>query len=132
MVATRSESSEYRSDPWVQMLFATVPAKFAKFLIGDKTLENETTLDGQAKYVPNGLRVVQALLLREFSEQDIAVCYPDALDRFVGENTRIVGVHAHNPMGITFAADVYAKLAGPETECVNAKQFRDMMSHPAL
>jgi radical SAM superfamily enzyme YgiQ (UPF0313 family) len=35
-------------------------------------------------------------------------------------------------MGITFAADVYAQLAGPGTECVNAREFRELMSHPAL
>jgi hypothetical protein len=29
-VATRAESSEQGSDPWVQMLFATVPAKYAR------------------------------------------------------------------------------------------------------
>ncbi len=132
LVATRAESCEFNWDPWIQMLFATVPEKYAKLLIGDNLRDNEREPDGQAKYVPNGLRVVEALLLRDFRAEDIAVCYPSELGCFVGEDTRVVGVHAHNPMGITFAADVYAQLAGPRTECVNAKEFREMMSHPAL
>jgi len=132
LVATRSESCEQGSDPWVQMLFATVPAKYARPLLRGKLRENEIAPDGQAKYVPNGLRVVEALLLREFAPHEIAVCYPAQLDRFVGPETRAIGVHAHNPMGITFAADVYAQLTGPGTECQNAREFRELMQHPAL
>ena len=57
LVATRAESCEYHSDPWIQMLFATVPAKYARALLRGKLEGNETGPDGQAKYVPNGLRV---------------------------------------------------------------------------
>ncbi len=114
------------------MLFATVPAKYARTLLAGKLGANELEADGQAKYVPNGLRVVEALLLREFRDEEIAVCYPSELEKFVGSSTRVIGVHAHNPMGITFAAAVYAQLAGPQTECLNAREFREMMSHPAL
>ena len=38
--------------------------------------------------MPAGLRVLEAALLREFPSDDIAVCYPDDLEKFVGPNTR--------------------------------------------
>jgi radical SAM superfamily enzyme YgiQ (UPF0313 family) len=62
----------------------------------------------------------------------VAVCYTDQLDRFVGPNTRVVGIHAHNPLGITFATDVYSRLAGAEAEPINAAEFRRLVEHPAL
>ena len=82
--------------------------------------------------MPHGLRVVEALLLEDYTADDIAVCYADQLERFVGENTRVVGVHAHNPLGITFATDVYAGLYGRECEPVNAAEFRRLIQHPVL
>jgi radical SAM superfamily enzyme YgiQ (UPF0313 family) len=114
------------------MLLATLPARYARYMGVDWNSTNELAPDGQARYVPHGLRVVEALLLQEFSAEDIAVCYTDQLERFVGDDTRVVGVHAHNPLGITFATDVYAGLYGLACEPVNAAQFRRLITHPSL
>jgi radical SAM superfamily enzyme YgiQ (UPF0313 family) len=131
LAASDSESSEYMKSTWRQMLLATLPAKFGHF-ISKVSVKNETWPDGQAKYVPQGLRVIEALLLEKFRPEDIAVCYPDQLGQFVGDDTRVVGVHAHNPLGITFATDVYAQLYGPDIEPINALEFRRLITHPAL
>ena len=88
--------------------------------------------DGCAKYVPHGLRIVEALLLRDFSTDDVAVCYADQLPQFIGEETRVIGVHAHNPLGITFATDVYAGFYGRDCEPINAAEFRRLITHPVL
>jgi radical SAM superfamily enzyme YgiQ (UPF0313 family) len=114
------------------MLLATLPAQYARYMGTDWSTNVETFPDGQAKFVPNGLRVIESLLLRVFAPEDIAVCYPDQLDRFVGEDTRVVGVHAHNPLGITFATDVYAGFYGATCEPINAAEFRRLIEHPAL
>src|SRR5262245_57976251 len=50
----------------------------------------EYNADGSARYMPAGVRVLEAVLLRHFDEKDIAVCFPDDLARFVGPNTRVV------------------------------------------
>ena len=70
--------------------------------------------------------------MQKFSPEDIAVCYPDQLNRFVGQDTRVVGIHAHNPLGITFATDVYPYFYGKEVEPINASEFRKLILHPAL
>ena len=109
LAASDSESSEYQRSIWRQMLLATLPSGFAGFpyyMTTDVSWKNETWPDGQAKYVPHGLRIVESLLLQQFSPDDVVVCYPDQLDRFVGNETRVIGIHAHNPVGITFAAGV--------------------------
>ncbi len=117
---------------WRQMLLATLPARYARALGTDWNSKNEINQDGQAKYVPNGLRVVEALLLEDYSPEDLAVCYADQLDLFIGSDTRVVGIHAHNPLGITFATDVYAGLSGRDCEPINAAEFRRLITHPAL
>ena len=113
------------------MVMATVPAKYAKVL-GTWITKNDVKPDGQAGYVPHGLRVIESLLLRHFSENDIAVCYPDQLHLFVGPRTRVVGIHAHNPMGITFATDIYSHLWGRTEAPINAAEFKRLIRHPVL
>lgn len=132
LAASNSESSEYLGSTWRQMLLATLPAKYARVFGASWSTSNETLPDGQAKYVPHGLRIVESLLLTRFSPEDIAVCYPDQLHQFVGDDTQVVGVHAHNPLGITFATDVYAGFYGGNAEPINAAEFRRLITHPAI
>lgn len=132
LAASDSESNEYLRSTWRQMLLATLPARSARFLGTSWSLKNEVAEDGQAKYVPHGLRIVESLLLQRFSAADIAVCYRDQMGQFIGDDTRVVGVHAHNPLGITFATDVYSYFYGNEAEPINAAEFRRLILHPAL
>lgn len=108
LAASTSESSEHMHSTWKQMLLATLPARYASVFNVDWADKAEIWPDGQAKYVPQGLRVIEALLAQRLGEEDIAVCYAEQLHEFIGEDTRVVGIHAHNPLGITFATDVYA------------------------
>ena len=132
LIASDSESSEYLSSSWRQMLLATLPARYARYMGTDWSLKNELNPDGSAKYVPHGLRIVEALLLQRFPPGEVAVCYADQIPQFVGSETRAVGVHAHNPLGITFATDIYPAFYGREIEPINAAEFRRVMQHPGL
>lgn len=132
LVATPSESSEHEQKAWSQMLLATLPMKYVKAFNVNWPRPNELWPDGQAKYVPHGLRIVESLLLKKFPAEDIAVCQTDQLSLFVGEETRVVGIHAHNPLGITFATDVYAYFYGSDAEPINAAEFRRLITHPKL
>jgi radical SAM superfamily enzyme YgiQ (UPF0313 family) len=134
LAASNSESSEYQHSSWRQMLLATLPARYTKFpfYMLDIDYKNETWRDGQAKYVPHGLRIVESLLLDRVPPDEIAVCYPDELPLFVGDDTRVVGLHAHNPLGVAFATDVYSHFYGRDVEPVNAAEFRKLILHPVL
>jgi len=116
------------------MLLGTLPSRYTRFpfYMVDVNWQNEVREDGQAVAVPNGLRVVESILLEEFSPDDIAVCYPDQLDLFVGEDTKVIGIHAHNPLGITFATDVYVNFYGRQAEPINAAEFKRLITHDAI
>jgi radical SAM superfamily enzyme YgiQ (UPF0313 family) len=132
LAASTSESCEYRRSAYRQMLLATLPAKYAHLIGVDWSSQVDVAADGQAAYVPHGLRVVEALLLERIPPEDIAVSFPDQFDRFIGDDTRAIGIHAHNPLGIAFAADVYSNLAGAGQEPINAVEFRRLILHPTL
>src|SRR5690242_11062663 len=132
LAASSTEASEWHHSIWQQMLSATIPQKYSKTFFNDAVFDNESWPDGRAKYVPNGLRMVETLLLREYSEDDVVVCYVDQLERFVGPETKVLAIHAHNPLGISYATDVYSKLAGENLMPVNAHEFIRIVKHPVI
>lgn len=132
LTASATEASEWKHSIWQQMLSATIPFKYSKKFINQEALKNESWENGRAKYVPNGLRVVEALLLRKYDETDVVTCYYENLEKFVGPDTRVVAIHAHNPLGISYATDVYTKLVGENHMPVNAHEFLKIVRHPVL
>ncbi|HVF88884.1 MAG TPA: radical SAM protein [Blastocatellia bacterium] len=84
--------------------------------------------DGSARYMPAGIRLVEASLLREFSADDIVCCYPDDLHKFVGPKTRAIAVSTHNPLGVTFAAGVYTSIFGSSKMPINSHYARQLFS----
>jgi len=132
LAASATEASEWKHSIWQQMLSATIPQKYSKTFFNKAAFDNELWPDGRAKYVPNGLRMVETLLLREYSEEDVVVCYVDQLERFVGPETKVLAIHAHNPLGISYATDVYSKLAGENLMPVNAHEFIKIVTHPVI
>jgi hypothetical protein len=76
--------------------------------------------DGSARYAPAGLRVLETVMAKEFGEDAVAVCYPEDLDQFIGEETLVVAVSTHNPHGVTFAAGVYTSIFGSSRQPINS------------
>src|SRR5258706_2699923 len=132
LTASSSEASEWRHSIWQQMLSATIPAKYGHKWINPTSLINESWPDGRAKYVPNGLRMVETLLLRDYPEEEVVVCYLENLEKFVGAETKVVAIHAHNPLGISYATDVYSKIAGKNLIPINAAEFLKIVTHPVI
>ncbi|MGE5570698.1 MAG: B12-binding domain-containing radical SAM protein [Rhodospirillales bacterium] len=113
---------------FIQMALASLP-RFGERIINSKYprwKEVERNEDGSARTMPAGVRLLEASLLREFSPQEVVVCYPDDLDRFIGPDTRLVGVSTHNPLGVTFAAGVYASVFGSSREPINSHYARQL------
>ncbi|MGH9430325.1 MAG: hypothetical protein ACRD3T_02150 [Terriglobia bacterium] len=107
---------------FIQMALASLPG-YMEWVLNSKypNWRNvERNADGSARYMPAGTRLVEASLQREFSPEDIVVCYPDDLDRFIGPRTRVVGVSTHNPLGVTFAAGVYTSIFGSSRQPINS------------
>src|SRR5712671_6530086 len=94
----------------------------------------EYNADGSARYMPAGVRVLEASLLRHYPVDDIACCYPADLEKFVGPDTKIVAVSTHNPLGVTFAAGVYTSIFGSSKQPINShyslELFEAIKSNP--
>jgi radical SAM superfamily enzyme YgiQ (UPF0313 family) len=113
---------------FIQMSLASIP-EWMEWVIDKKYpawRDVPVGAGGKAGTAPAGLRVLEAVLAREFGAEQVAVCYPDQLSAFIGETTRVVAVSTHNPLGTTFAAGVYASIFGSSREPINALYARRM------
>jgi radical SAM superfamily enzyme YgiQ (UPF0313 family) len=110
------------------MALASMPQRMEKVINQKypKWREVERNEDGSARYMPAGVRLVEASLLREFPAEDMVCCYPDDLPKFIGARTRVIGVSTHNPLGVTFAAGVYASIFGSSKEPINSHYAREL------
>jgi radical SAM superfamily enzyme YgiQ (UPF0313 family) len=91
-----------------------------------------TNGDGTAKYAPYGLRKIEAVLIREFGEQTVAVAHPYNLEKFVGPKTKVIGISSMEPAGTGFVSRTYTSLVGFGGEPVAAAEFRDLITKPIL
>ncbi len=132
LTASSTEASEWRHSIWQQMMSAAVPVKLSNTIFNKVSFANESWPDGRAKYVPNGLRMVETLLLREYPEGDVVTCYCNNLEKFIGPETKVLAIHAHNPLGISYATDIYAKLFGENLMPLNAAEFLKIVTHPVI
>jgi radical SAM superfamily enzyme YgiQ (UPF0313 family) len=114
---------------FIQMSLASIP-EWMEWVIDKKyPTWRDVPRDGdRAGTAPAGLRVLEEVLAREFGRDQVVVCYPDQLPTVVGEQTKIVAVSTHNPLGTTFAAGVYASIFGSSREPLNAIYARRMFS----
>lgn len=113
---------------FIQMSMASLP-KWMEWAMNrkyPKWRDVEYHEDGSAKYMPAGVRVLEASLLREYSPEEVITCYPDDLHKFIGSRTRVVAVSAHNPLGVTFAAGVYTSIFGSSKLPINSHYAKEM------
>jgi len=121
---------------FIQMALASLPTRLEGIINSKypnwKELDHNS--DGSAAWMPAGVRALETALLREYSEDDIAACYPEDLHEFVGPKTRVVAVSTHNPLGVTFAAGVYTSVFGTSKDPINShyskKLFADIKANP--
>jgi radical SAM superfamily enzyme YgiQ (UPF0313 family) len=115
---------------FIQMSMASLPMWLEGIL--NKKYPNwrnvEYNADGTARYMPAGVRVLEASLLRRFASDDVVCCYPDDLDRFIGPDTRVVAVSTHNPLGVTFAAGVYTSIFGAKSQPINSHYAKELFA----
>lgn len=127
LTAPLTESIDYAGF-FIQMALASLPKRLEGIIDQKypKWRELERNEDGSARYVPAGVRLVEASILRQFPAEDVVCCYPEDLPKFIGTRTRVVGVSTHNPLGVTFAAGVYASIFGSSREPINSHYAREL------
>ena len=133
LTASATEMSDFLNNPFMAFVGGfgkgPIPLSYARRILyphmGSKT-------DGQTNYAPYGLRKVEAILLEGgFYPQDIAVVHPLDLERFIGPETKVVGISSMDPTGMGYVSKTYSNIVGGG-EPMNAIEFRKLVMHPSI
>ena len=133
LTASATEMSDFLNNPFIAFAGGfgkgPIPLSYVR-----KTLypHRPKRSDGQASYAPYGLRKVESILLEGgFSKDDIAVAYPEDLDKFIGPDTKVVGISSMDPTGMGYVSKTYSSIVGGG-EPMNRIEFRKLVMHPAI
>ena len=133
LTASATEMSDFDNNPFMAFVAGfgkgPIPLGFAR-----KTLYPpiKRYADSRARFAPYGLRKVEAILLENgFAEADIAVSHPDDLDKFIGPETKVVGISSMDPTGMGYVSKTYSSIIGGG-EPMNAIEFFKLVSHPTI
>jgi radical SAM superfamily enzyme YgiQ (UPF0313 family) len=115
---------------FIQMAMASMPVWLEGVLNRKypRWRDLEYNEDGSARYMPAGVRLLEASLFRCFPREEVVACYPCDIHKFLGPRTRAVAVSTHNPLGVTFAAGVYASVFGSSRESINSHYSRKLFT----
>ncbi|MBI4416593.1 MAG: B12-binding domain-containing radical SAM protein [Euryarchaeota archaeon] len=133
LTAPRGEMSSYSGDPFSAFI-AVFPEKvIPRPILRLEWFRPNDNPDGSAKFVPYGLRKVEALLLDAgIPREDVVCCHPDNLERFVGPKTTVVGITSMDPMGLAYVSVTYNSMIAVPGESVDAREFRRIMENPVF
>lgn len=86
----------------------------------------------RVKFAPYGLRKVETILLENgFNESEVAVVHPEKLEKFIGLNTKVVGISSMDPTGMGYVSKTYSSIIGGG-EPMNAIEFHKLILNPAI
>ena len=87
--------------------------------------------DGVVKYGHCGQRKIEASLLNNgFNEKDIAVVRPERLDRIIDNETKVLCITTHDPLGLGPASSTFSDLGGRES--YTSFYFRKLVTNPLI
>ena len=132
LTAPRGEISRYNGDPFGAFI-AVFPEKvIPRPILRPEWFDAEDNPDGSSKFVPYGLRKVEAILRAHFPPEDVVCCHPDRLKQFIGPKTKVVGIATMDPMGLAYVSVTYNSLIAVPGETVDEGEFRRLMQNPVL
>jgi len=134
LTASATEMSDYFNNPFIAFVAGfpkgPIPLWFVRRMLYPPVERNGE--DGRARYAPYGLRKVEAILLENgFQDSDVAVVHPFDLDRFVGPETKVVGISTMDPAGMGYVSKTYTSIVGGR-DPMSAIEFRELVKHPNI
>lgn len=131
LTSSRSEMSEYDYDPFIAFT-CTFPHKLIPNRYKQKWLRAKDLEDGSNKFAPYGLRKIETILVDEFGEDNVVVAHYENLDKFIGPNTKLLGISTMDPLGLAYVSTTYNSLLSFGGEAVNSHEFKKLLAHPAI
>ena len=133
LTSSHIEMSDFNLNPFIAFTGGfpskVIPAGILRKYWYPITEDND---DGSVKSAPYGLRKMESVLTDEYGEKNVVTCTQYNLHKFVGPNTKVVGISTMDPLGIGFVSRTYTSILGFGGEPLAAAEFKELINHPVL
>lgn len=128
LVSDTTLSNEYRDFPLLDFLpcvpTSMIPSPFYNYLKG----KPPPAVNGRASRACYPIRKIEAALLRENTEADVAVPHDDYIEDFIGPETEVIGINTMDPFGIGPLTMSFPIFFGIENHPYVIKEFEVLLS----
>jgi radical SAM superfamily enzyme YgiQ (UPF0313 family) len=128
LTASRVEMSDFDLDPFLAfgagLPLGFIPKSVLRKSIYPPLEENE---DGTVKFAPYGLRKVEALLMKEFGQENVVTVHPSRLDQFIGPRTNVIGITSMDPLGQGFVSRTLSGIMGLHGKPTTRMEFEALL-----
>ncbi|MCL4344484.1 MAG: B12-binding domain-containing radical SAM protein [Nitrososphaerota archaeon] len=118
----------YRNFPLLDFLpcapSSSVPQFIYSFLKGN---ESPPLDNGEAKYSTYSIRKIESSLLRNNRREEVTVPHFDYIDRFIGDDTEVIGVSTMDPLGLGPLTMSYAILFGNDSYAWVRREWEELL-----
>src|SRR5919202_443614 len=124
LTADRSLMTNYRGN-FLYGFIACGPYELIPEFVFDKLFCPSVETDqntGEVKVAQCGLRRIESALLKEYKREEVFLAHPDMLHRYVGPQTKVIGINVMDPLGM---APVTTTMS-PEKLSYVAMKFKKM------
>ena len=130
LTADTTLMSDYNSN--IFLGFAACAPKFLpKFLYKKLFCPSIPEIQSQVKYAHCGQRKIQSALLNNgYNENDIAIVRPDKIIDVISQETKVLCITTHDPLGLGPASSTFSDLGGRET--YTSYYFRKLITNPLI
>jgi radical SAM superfamily enzyme YgiQ (UPF0313 family) len=133
--------SNYRGFNWIGFI-GCIPSNYPKMPYNRRIMESiffatKSDDEGRLKIAPYGIRKVEAALLEYgFSSDEVIVADPRKLHKVIGEDTKVIGLTVHDPLGYAavsqLVACMFRLINWWPARSYTAMAFNDLISNPLL
>lgn len=130
LTADKTLMSEYNKHVFIGFA-ACAPKLLPDFLYTKIFCPPVEENNGRVKYGHCGQRKIEAALLNSgLSENEVAVVRPDKIKKFIDEETKVIGITTHDPLGLGPASTTFSDLTGREP--FTSFYFEKLINDPAI
>ncbi len=104
---------------------SSVPGPVYRFLRGNEAAPMD---NGEVKRSPYAIRKIEASLLRSYRREEVAVPYLGQLEKFIGDDTEVIGISTMDPLGFGPLTMSYAALFGYDGYAWVRREWEELLN----
>ncbi len=128
LISDLTLSHDYQNFPLLDFLPSAPSDNLPNFIYKYLKGKPPPDINGRASLATYPLRKLEASLLQKYSESDVVVAHEDHFEKFIKDDTEIIGVTTMDPLGLAPLTLSYTLFFGSSAPAYVQKEFQSLLA----